>query len=87
MILEISFENYDLVNEIIENYPNLHLKLHDEHTAQGKKDSYSFKGTWAAKLSPFAILFADDGKVIHAFYSEIKDCTFDNINNYLISYE
>lgn len=87
MRLELSYDNDKLIEEIINNYPNLVIDGHDERTLKGKKASFEFKGHWAARANPFAILFNDEDKVIHAFYSEVNECTFDNINGYLVAYE
>lgn len=87
MILEIAYEDNSLVTEIKENYPDLTIIEHNEGTLKGKKEAFAFKGHWSSRVSPFAILYDDDKKVIHAFYSEVKECTFDEINSYLISYE
>lgn len=89
MILEMSYDDDKLVNEILENYPDLLLEAHNENTTKGKKESYMFKSHWAARQNPFAILFEDmdKNKVIHAFYSEAGECTFENINEYLMTHE
>lgn len=40
----------------------------------------NFCGT---KLVPFCAIYNDKKEVVKAFYSEVSECTFNNINKYL----
>ena len=52
-------------------------------TGKERKDAFALKGSWGAKLTPFAILIDDSGKAVKAFYSEVKECTAENIKRYM----
>ena len=90
MTLKIAYNNKSepLVTEILENkYPNLTVICYNEDNYKEKKEAFTIKGSWGARVAPFAILLDDNNKGIKAFYSESEECTFDNINNTLIMYE
>lgn len=40
----------------------------------------NFCGT---KLAPFCAIYNDKKEILKAFYSEVSECTFNNINKYL----
>lgn len=57
------------------------LHLIDDQTLQGRKKAFKLKGSYGAKLSPFAVIELD-GKVIKAFYSEVED-VLESLVNYI----
>lgn len=53
----------------------------DSLSKKGKKESWSLKSHWGAKLDPFALVTKDD-KPIKVFYSEATD-VINDLNIYL----
>lgn len=53
----------------------------DPLTSKGKKEAWSLKSYWGAKLDPFAIVMNGD-KPVKAFYSESEN-VIDNLILYL----
>lgn len=55
----------------------------DERTNKGLKEGRIFKGSFATKLTPFAVAYKGN-KAVRAFYSESGDC-IEELINYLNS--
>lgn len=53
----------------------------DSGTRKGKKEAWTLKSRWGAKLDPFAIIMKGD-KPLKAFYSEAEDVV-NNLITYL----
>lgn len=45
----------------------------DERSNKGLKEGRRFKGSFAARQTPFAVAY-EENKVVKAFYSEAGDC-------------
>lgn len=54
----------------------------DDRTLNGRKEAFKLKGSWGAKLTPFA-LCTDGEKAIKAFYSETGTDIIKELINYL----
>lgn len=54
----------------------------DDRTKEGKKESFKLKGSWGARLTPFAICF-DKESPVKAFYSETGEDVIQSLINYL----
>lgn len=54
----------------------------DINTRKGKKEGWSLKNYYGAKLNPFILIKKDD-KPIKAFYSETGENTIQNLLNFL----
>lgn len=54
----------------------------DSRTRNGRKESFKLKGSWSARLDPFAICYEGD-KAIKAFYSEADPNVIVSLINYL----
>lgn len=54
----------------------------DDRTKEGKKESFKLKGSWGARLTPFALCTEGD-KVIKAFYSETGTDIIKELIDYL----
>lgn len=67
-----------------ETAPSFHLI--DVRSNKTKKDAWSLKNHWAAKLDPFAIVMNGD-KAIKAFYSETGEDVIGSLLNYLSNNE
>ena len=51
-----------------------------------RKKAFGLKGSFSARLSPFAVLYNSENNPVRAFYSEVNECTLDNIINNLNKY-
>lgn len=69
--------------EKVKELDNSSLTFHfiDSLSKKGKKESWSLKSYWGAKLDPFALVVKDD-KPIKVFYSEATD-VINDLNIYL----
>lgn len=54
----------------------------DDRTIQGKKDSYKLKGSWGARLTPFALCMEGE-TAVKAFYSETGENVIESLINFL----
>lgn len=54
----------------------------DARTLNGRKEAFKLKGSWGAKLTPFA-LCTDGEKAIKAFYSETGTDIIKELIDYL----
>lgn len=62
--------------------PNLFFHFIDERTRKGLKESWKVKGGFAARQSPFAVIY-DGEKPVKAFYTEADDDIIESLINYL----
>lgn len=76
---------HQLRDTIKQQYPLLELQTFNEDIAKERKKAFALKSSWATRMSPFAILVAED-KPVKAFYSEDKSCTYEEIINALNSF-
>ena len=54
----------------------------DDRTLEGRKESFKLKGSWGARLTPFA-LCTEGEKAVKAFYSETGNDIIKELINYL----
>lgn len=54
----------------------------DDRTRKGKKDSWKIKGSFGAKLTPFAVV-CEGEKPLKAFYSETGEDVIKSLIEYL----
>lgn len=54
----------------------------DDRTMKGKKDSWKLKNQFAAKMTPFAVVY-DGEKPLKAFYSESDENVIKSLINYI----
>ena len=54
----------------------------DDRTRKGRRDAWKVKNKFAAKLSPFAVVYEDD-KPIKAFYTEADNDIVSSLIDYL----
>lgn len=55
----------------------------DEQTTKGKKKGFKLKGSWGARLTPFAVVYNDEDKPVKAFYSEADNDIIKSLITYL----
>lgn len=61
----------------------LEIEMLNEDNHKEKKKALQGKISCGAKLVPFVAIYNDSSELIKAFYSEVGECTVDNINKYL----
>lgn len=54
----------------------------DDRTYKGRKDAWKLKGSFGAKLTPFAVAFEGE-KPLKAFYSETGEDVIESVIEYL----
>lgn len=84
MILYLTYNNncQQLLEQLQNELNNIEIIAYNEDTKKERKKAFGLKGNYGAKESPFSVLYKED-KPIKAFYTEVKECTLDNIINYL----
>lgn len=84
MIVNICYNN-SCVNLVkaINDFKNITINSFNEDLYNEKKKSYKIKGGFSARMTPFVLITSDNKEYIKAFYSENKECTIDNVLNYL----
>ena len=65
---------------------NFFIHFIDAGSYKGKKEAFKLKGSYGAKLDPFAIVL-DNGKPIKAFYTENGNSVIKDLEKYLLAYE
>lgn len=75
-----------LQEKISQKYPDVTLTGYREDTLKERKKAFGVKGSWAARLTPFAVMYDYENTPLKAFYSEVQECTVDNIEFYLDSF-
>lgn len=73
------------LKEFIKDYPLIELEIFHENILKERKKAFGLKSEWGTRLSPFAILI-DNENPIKAFYSDVNECTIDNISKVLKSF-
>lgn len=84
MILKVVYDDNSqiLINKlksILSNYPLIELESYHEGLFKERKKAFGLKGSFSARLSPFAVLYNSENNPVKAFYSEVNECTLDNI--------
>ena len=84
MILKVVYDDnsqilIDKLKSILSNYPLIELESYHEGLFKERKKAFGLKGSFSARLSPFAVLYNSENNPIKAFYSEVNECTLDNI--------
>ena len=70
----------ELLNLICSEVP-FFIKYIDFNTKSGRKEAYTIKSEWSAKLNPFVVL-QEGEEIIKVFYSE-KENAVQQLINYL----
>lgn len=79
----IVYSDYKQVERVKDEVKaSLTFKFIDITSRKGKKDGWSIKSHWGAKLNPF-ILVTENGVAIKAFYSEDRKDPVDEAIKYL----
>jgi hypothetical protein len=82
MFLKISHDNNSL--ELIQKLKEIiDVEAYNEDVYSSRKKAFSFKHTWGAKKTPFAMLYNEENTPIMAFYSEDNNCNYETIFKYV----
>lgn len=84
----IVHNNPDICDEICNSEIKIRcfFTFYDEGSKKDKSKAYKLKEHWAAKKTPFAIVY-DGEQVKKVFYSEADNNIIDSLVKYLNSYE
>lgn len=90
MLLEISYndDSQELVKQLekeLTKFVDVKFKSYHEELFKERKKSFKLKGAYGTRLCPFALLTIDS-KPVKAFYSELNQCTVENIINSLYEF-
>lgn len=90
LTLEVSYNDgsQELVKKLekeLLKFKGIELKSYHEELFKERKKSFKLKGTYGTRLCPFAVLTIE-GKPVKAFYSELNQCTVENIINSLYEF-
>ena len=88
--LSIAFDDnsqnfYKEMSNIIQDYPNVDIVAYHEGLLKERRKAFMLKGGYSARETPFAVVFNIDRVPMKAFYTEAKECTVENIKNYIDS--
>lgn len=72
-----------IVAYIWEKFPKIEVETYDELHYKDKKKAIMIKASCGTRLVPFVAVYDNNKELIKAFYSEVRDCTADNIIKYL----
>lgn len=72
-----------VVAYIWEKLPGVEVETYDELHYKDKKKAIMIKASCGTRLVPFVAVYDDDKELVKAFYSEVGDCTVNNIVKYL----
>lgn len=87
--LSIAYNNdskdfFQAISELLKNdYPQVTLSGYNESAFKSRNKAFKLKGGWSARKTPFALIADEKGNPLKAFYSEVEECTIDNIKFYL----
>lgn len=80
MTLQVVYneQSKQLIDEL-KSFNSIELISYNEDIFSERKQAFKFKASFSAKKTPFAVIYDDEHKPLAAFYSEVKDCTYDRI--------
>lgn len=85
MIVKLVFNDEELDNQL-SNYlkdKNITYVSYNLKYGHDRRKAFKVKGSCSAKADPFCVVYDDNESICKAFYSEVNQCTFDNIKTYL----
>lgn len=72
-----------VVAYIWEKLPGVEVETYDELHYKDKKKAIMIKASCGTRLVPFVAVYDTNKELVKAFYSEVGDCTVNNIIKYL----
>lgn len=88
MLIKIVTDNRSIIlsNTLLpilwKDFPDIAVESFNEDNYKDKKKAIANKVLCGARLTPFVAVYNDDKELIKAFYSEVGECTVDNIKKY-----
>lgn len=80
-------ENNDFSNLLVaklwKDFANIKVETFNEDSFKDKKKAIMIKASCGTRLVPFVAIYDKDKNLVKAFYSDVKECTMDNIIKYL----
>ena len=77
---------------LVQKYPDVVFEGYAEDSIKERKKAFGLKGSYAARLVPFTAVSTivendeeKEEKPMKAFYSEVSECTIDNILKFIDS--
>lgn len=92
MKLYVAYNNKceDLINAlnlvIPSKYALIELISFNEDIYKERSKAFKTKGSFSARMTPFAVLYDNDEKAVRAFYSENNGCKYEDIISILDKY-
>lgn len=84
MTVYVVYNNDEQIKPIEDSFKESSIFVFiDEQTTKGKKKGFKLKGSWGAKITPFAVVYNDEDKPIKAFYSEADNDIIKSLITYL----
>lgn len=65
------------------DFPDITIETFNEDSYKDKKKAIMTKVSCGARLTPFVAIYNESKDLVKAFYTEVEECTIDNIINYL----
>lgn len=75
----------ELLETITNDFPTIVFAGYHDNKLKERKKSFGLRSRYGARLTPFAAV-ERDGVPIKAFYTEVVECTVDNIKTFLDAY-
>lgn len=72
-----------ILNELKSLYPQFKITGYHELKHKEDKQAVQLKRSYGASQTPFCVITNKENYPIKAFYTEVQECTLDNIKNYL----
>jgi hypothetical protein len=75
----------ELLDIMLRDYPEIEFEGYHDNKLKERKKSFGLRSKYGARLTPFVAVELDSTP-IKAFYTEVVECTVDNIKTFLDAY-
>lgn len=75
--------NNQLVSILWKDFPTISVETFNEDNYKDKKKAIMIKASCGTRLTPFVAIYDENRELVKAFYSEVGECTVDNVIKYL----
>lgn len=87
MIVKITYDqNSEELLQLKKDFPNVKFEFYNDDYYKELKKSRILKAGLGARLTPFCGIYNDEKIPIKCFYSEVKECKYELINEYINEY-
>lgn len=92
MIIKIVYNSdyknqFDFYYDLISKLHDITIESYDTKYTSDAKQGIKVRGAFGSRLEPFVGIYSDEGKILKGFYSEVSECTVNNIINYLNTHD